>query len=132
MVSLKGQFNSAKRHQFISIHLIKERLDIEESLEKRVKTILKFLNIKSKIIKGNIISIKNINLAYIEPHKLIIGNITYLFFNECDNVYINNLKNFTIKLFKSMLRFFRNDTKFIYGALPQTPRFNEYGFQKRK
>jgi len=31
-----------------------------------------------------------------------------------------------------MLRFFRNDTKFIYGALPQTPRFNEYGFQKRK
>ena len=75
------------------MHLIKERLDIEESLEKRIKNILKFLNIKSKIVKGNIISIKNINLAYIEPHKLVIGNTTYLFFNECENVYINNLEN---------------------------------------
>lgn len=75
------------------MHLIKERLDIEESLEKRIKNILKFLNIKSKIIRGNIISIKNTNLAYIEPHKLVIGNTTYLFFNECENVYINNLEN---------------------------------------
>ena len=39
------------------MHLIKERLDVEESLEKRIKNTLKFLNIKSKIIKGNIISI---------------------------------------------------------------------------
>ena len=76
----------------ISIHLIKERLDIEESLEKRIKNTLKFLNIKSKIIKGNIINISKTNLAYIEPHKLIIGNTTYLFFNECDNVYINTLE----------------------------------------
>lgn len=75
------------------MHLIKERLDIEENLEKRIKNTLKFLNIKSKIIKGNIISIKNTNLAYIEPHKLIIGNTTYLFFNDCENVYINNLEN---------------------------------------
>ena len=77
------------------MHLIKEKLDIEESLEKKIKNTLKFLNIKSKIIKGNIISIKNTNLAYIEPHKLIIGNTTYLFFNECENVYINNLENYT-------------------------------------
>ncbi|MDD6272323.1 MAG: hypothetical protein PUA90_02250 [bacterium] len=47
------------------MHLIKEKLDIEESLEKKIKNTLKFLNIKSKIIKGNIISIKNTNLAYI-------------------------------------------------------------------
>ena len=77
------------------MQIIKEKLDIEESLEKRIKSTLKFLNIKSKIIKGNIISIKNTNLAYIEPHKLIIGNTTYLFFNECENVYINNLENYT-------------------------------------
>lgn len=75
------------------MHLIKERLDIEESLEKRIKNTLKFLNIKSKIIKGNIISIKNTNLAYIEPRKLVIGNTTYLFFNDCEIVYINNLEN---------------------------------------
>lgn len=74
------------------MHLIKERLDIEESLEKRIKNTLKFLNIKSKIIKGNIINIPKTNLTYIEPHKLIINDITYLFFNECDNVYINTLE----------------------------------------
>ena len=64
------------------MQIIKEKLDIEESLEKRIKNTLKFLNIKSKIIKGNIISIKNTNLAYIEPHKLVIGNTpTYSLMN---------------------------------------------------
>lgn len=74
------------------MHLIKERLAIEESLEKRIKNTLKFLNIKSKIIKGNIINIPKTNLAYIEPHKLIINDITYLFFNECNDIYINTLE----------------------------------------
>ena len=74
------------------MHLIKETLDIEESLESRIKNMLKFLNIKEKIQKGNIISIPKTNLAYIEPHKLIINDVTYLFFNECENVYINTLE----------------------------------------
>lgn len=32
-------------------------------------------------------------LAYIEPHKILINNITYLFFNECNDIYINTLEN---------------------------------------
>ena len=44
---------------------------------KWIKNTLKFLNIKSKIERENIISIKSTNLAYIEPHKLVIGNTTY-------------------------------------------------------
>lgn len=74
--------------------IIKEKLDIDDVLEKRIKNILKFLNIKSKIIKGNIIRISKTNIAYIETHKLVINNITYLFFNECENVYINTLEKF--------------------------------------
>lgn len=74
------------------MHLIKEKLDIDESLEKRIKNTLKFLNIKSKIIKGNIISIPKTKLTYIEPHKIIINNITYLFFNESNEIYINTLE----------------------------------------
>ena len=74
------------------MQIIKEQLDIDEILERRIKNILKFLNIKSKIIKGNIIHISKTNLAYIEPHKLIINEITYLFFNNCENVYINTLE----------------------------------------
>jgi len=32
------------------MHLIKEKLDIEERLESRIKNMLKFLNTKEKII----------------------------------------------------------------------------------
>ena len=71
------------------MQIIKEKLDIEETLNKRIKNMLKFLNIKAKVIKGNIISISKTNLAYIEPHKLEINNITYLFFNECNIKCLN-------------------------------------------
>ena len=74
------------------MQIIKEKLDIDEVLEKRIKNTLRFLNIKSKIIKGNIIHIPKTNLAYIEPHKIIINNIAYLFFNECNDIYINTLE----------------------------------------
>ena len=74
------------------MQIIKEKLDIDETLNKRINNLLKFVNIKSKLINGNIIHISKTNLAYIEPHKLIINEITYLFFNNCENVYINTLK----------------------------------------
>ena len=54
------------------MQIIKEKLEIDEVLEKRIKNTLRFLNIKSKIIKGNIIHIPKTNIAYIELHKLII------------------------------------------------------------
>ena len=76
------------------MQIIKEKLDIEETLHRRIQNILMFLNIKERIKKGNIISISNTNLAYIEPHKLTINDITYLFFNECENVYINTLEEY--------------------------------------
>ncbi len=74
------------------MQIIKEKLEIEDTLKKKVKNILMFLNIKSKLERGNIINIPKTNIAYIEPHKLVINNITYLFFNECENVYINTLE----------------------------------------
>lgn len=74
------------------MQIIKEKLEIVDTLKKKVKNILMFLNIKAKLESGNIINIPKTNIAYIEPHKLIINNITYLFFNECENVYINTLE----------------------------------------
>ncbi|MEG1597688.1 MAG: hypothetical protein RR359_05385, partial [Bacilli bacterium] len=57
------------------------------------------------LVRGSIISITKTNLAYIEPHKLEVNNITYLFFNECDNVYINNLENYiSIKELENYLK----------------------------
>lgn len=66
------------------MQIIKEKLEIEDTLKKKVKNILMFLNIKAKLERGNLINIPKTNIVYIEPHKLVINNITYLFFNECD------------------------------------------------
>ena len=74
------------------MQIIKEKLEIEDTIKKKIKNILMFLNIRAKLERGNIINIPKTNIAYIEPHKLVINNITYLFFNECDNVYINTLE----------------------------------------
>ena len=74
------------------MQIIKEKYELEESLNKRVKNLLMFLNLKGKLIEGEIINIDKTNLAYINPHKLKIQNNTYLFFNECDDVYINTLE----------------------------------------
>ena len=63
------------------MQIIKEKLDIDETLNKKINNLLKFLNIKSKLINGNIIHISKTNLAYID-----------LFFNNCENVYINTLE----------------------------------------
>lgn len=74
------------------MQITKEKLNIDETLNKKINNLLKFTSIKSKLINGNIIHISKTNLAYIEPHKLIINEITYLFFNNCENVYINTLE----------------------------------------
>ena len=75
------------------INITKENIEIEDSLNNRIKSITKFLGVKSKLIKGKLISIDKTNLAYIEPHKLEVNNITYLFFNDSTLVYINTLEN---------------------------------------
>ena len=72
------------------MQIIKEKLEIDEVLEQRIKNTLKFLNIKSKIIKGNIIHIPKTNIAYIEPYNLEINKITYLLFNECEKFILIN------------------------------------------
>lgn len=76
----------------VKVNITKEVLEIEESLAKRINHILAFLGIKTEIIKGNIISLECTNIAYIEPHKLIINDTNYLFFNNCEDVYINTLE----------------------------------------
>lgn len=74
------------------MNITKEVIEIEEQLNQKIRNILLFLGIKASIENGNIINIDNTNLAYIEPHKLIINNNTYLFFNECNEVFINTLE----------------------------------------
>ena len=71
--------------------IITLKLDIDETLNKKIKNILKFLNIKEKIQRGNIINIPKTNLSYVEPHKIIITGIRFLDFNYSNEIYIKNL-----------------------------------------
>lgn len=73
------------------MQIVKEKIEIDEVLEKKVNNLLKFNNIKGKLKNGYIISLINTNIAYIQPHKLMINETTYLLFNECKDVYINDL-----------------------------------------
>jgi hypothetical protein len=80
------------------VNIIKQELEIEESLKKKLEFICEFTNIKPTIINGNIRKIDKTNLVYVEPHRIIIKNINFLFFNYSTDIFINNLSN---KIFES-------------------------------
>ncbi len=73
------------------MQIVKEKLEIDEVLGKKINNLLKFNNIKAELKIGSIISLTNTNIAYIKPHSLEIKGTTYLFFNEYEYVYINDL-----------------------------------------
>ena len=75
------------------VNIIKEELPIEESLKKKLELICEFSNTTLKIINGSIRKIDEINLTYIEPHRIIINNITFLTFNYSNEIFIENLSN---------------------------------------
>ena len=66
---------------------------IEESLKKKLELICEFSNTTLKIINGSIRKIDRTNLTYVEPHRIIINDITFLAFNYSKTLYINNLSN---------------------------------------
>ena len=75
------------------INVIKQEIDMEESLKRRLDIICNFCNTTPKIINGSIRKIDKTNLSYIEPHRIIIKKITFLAFNYSTDIYIKNLKN---------------------------------------
>lgn len=81
------------------INIIKQRLEIDETLKRRLEIICDFCNIKPEIINASIRIVDKTNLSYIEPHRIIIKNNTFLVFNYSNEIYINNLSK-KIKLTK--------------------------------
>ena len=71
--------------------IIKEELQFEESLKQRLEFICEFAKVTPTFINGSIRKIENTNLSYIEPHRVVIKNITFLIFNYSNDVYISNL-----------------------------------------
>lgn len=75
------------------INIIKQELEIDERVRKKIDFVCKFNNTTPDYIKGSLQKIDKTNLVYCEPHRVIIRGITYLFFNNSDEMYIDNLSN---------------------------------------
>ncbi len=75
------------------VNIIKQKINIDEQIKKRIDFICNFTNTTPKYFSGNLRQIDKTNLIYCEPHRVIIKGITYLFFNESDEIYIENLSN---------------------------------------
>ena len=75
------------------INVIKQEIDMEESLRKRLEIICDFCNTTPTFINGSIKKIEHTNLSYIEPHRIIINGINFLAFNYSKSLYVGNLQN---------------------------------------
>ena len=73
------------------VNIIKEELSLEESLKKKINFICEFTNTKPTIINGSIRKIDKTNLSYIEPHKIIVKDTTFLAFNYSTDIYVGSL-----------------------------------------
>ena len=71
--------------------IIKKELQFEESLKQRLEFICEFSKVEPTFINGSIRKIDKTNLTYIEPHRVIIKNTTFLVFNYSNEIYISNL-----------------------------------------
>lgn len=75
------------------LNIIKREIEIEKGLKQKLEFICDFCNTTPTIINGSIRKLDKTNLTYIEPHKVIIKNITFLVFNYSTDIYIKNLNH---------------------------------------
>ena len=86
-------FLFVKRKDLIKmIKIIKQEIEVEENIKKKIEFICEFANVKYELINGSIRTIENTNLSYVEPHKLIVKDKTILLFNYETTLFIENLK----------------------------------------
>ena len=75
----------------VKMKIIKEELQFEKSLKQRLEFICEFSKVTPTFINGSIRKIAKTNLSYIEPHRVIVKDTTFLIFNYSNDVYISNL-----------------------------------------
>ena len=73
------------------IKIIKQELQFEESLKQRLEFICEFAKVKATFINGSIRKVERTNLTYIEPHRILVKDMTFLVFNYSNDVYVTNL-----------------------------------------
>lgn len=80
-------------------------LHIDFELKKKIEFICDFCNVTPTIISGNIRSIGLTNIVYVEPHRIIIKNVTLLAFNYSKELYVEGLnKKIELKDLESFIK----------------------------
>ena len=62
---------------------------MSKELLSKIEWTCKMKKVKPEIINGTLRIVEHTNLAYVEPHRVIIKEELYLFFNEQDYFYID-------------------------------------------
>ena len=73
------------------VRVIIQEIEIEEALKKKIEFICSFCNTTPIIENGSLRMIERTNLAYVEPHRIIIKGITFLAFNYETSIYVEDL-----------------------------------------
>jgi len=71
-----------------------KELIISDELKRKVEMICKFSCVNDyTFTNGNIVNLKNTNIAYVKPHILKVKGNDYLIFDSFDYVFINGYKD---------------------------------------
>lgn len=81
----------------IMIKIIKQEIKISHELKSKVEWSCRLNNTKPIFINGSLLKLEPTNIGYLEPHRAIINNKTYLLFNGHEFAYYRDL-NTKIKL----------------------------------
>ena len=74
------------------INVIKKKIIMTKELSSKILMACSFAGTKpEEIIEGSLRIIDKTNVAYVEPHRVIINGELYLFFNDVDYFYIGDL-----------------------------------------
>lgn len=75
------------------LNVVKEKLELSPNLRKKINWASKYTSTSITLEKGALIKLEPTNIAYVDPHKVIINDTQFLFFNGVDCFYINSLKD---------------------------------------
>ena len=64
------------------ISTVKREIAIEKELRSKIEWACTFSNCEPKIKNGNLRMVEKTNIAYVEPHSVVIKGKLYLFFNK--------------------------------------------------
>lgn len=61
------------------ISIVKKKINMNDELKTKINWSCKFNNLSYEIIEGCLRIVEHTNIAYVEPHKVIIDDKLYIF-----------------------------------------------------